>query len=458
VAIRALKRFITDRVDPSVYKSVLAEKKKEKVAVIGAGPAGITAAHCLSLLGYSVTIFEAENMLGGMLVCSLPPYRLPKNIVEKEIKSLMNKNITIDCGCALGKDITLQDLLAQKFKAVFLSIGAHESWRLDLENEDIEGIFPSIQFLKAFNMGGKELARGHVGIIGGGNSAVDAARVALRQKNVTAVSLFYRRTREEMPAYEEEIEAALEEGVRIETLISPVKIHVRQEEIEAAIREGVELETLVTPIKIYAKEGHLVGIECIKNRLGEVDATGRHKPVPVPGSKFKVELDTLIVAIGEKPRSEFLTSMGLEIDKGGRIKVNHKTLETSLKGVFAGGDLVTGPNTVIDAIASGKKAAQSIDRFLRNQQLTKPAMPKLPSTFIEPAVIDESEAETANRAEPAVLPPSERIKNFREVTMVLSEDQARSECRRCLRCDLSFTRKESIDQPSNVAMGGAQHD
>lgn len=458
VAIRALKRFVTDRVDPSAYKPVLAEKKKEKVAVIGAGPAGITAAHCLSLLGYSVTIFEAENMLGGMLVCSLPPYRLPKNIVEKEIKSLMNKNITIDCGCALGKDITLQDLLAQKFGAVFLSIGAHESWRLDLENEDIEGIFPSIQFLKAFNMGGKELARGHVGIIGGGNSAVDAARVALRQKDVTAVSLFYRRTREEMPAYEEEIEAALEEGVRIETLISPVKIHVRQEEIEAAIREGVELETLVTPIKIYAKEGHLVGIECIKNRLGEVDATGRHKPVPVPGSEFKVELDTLIVAIGEKPRSEFLTSMGLEIDKGGRTKVNKKTLETSLKGVFAGGDLVTGPNTVIDAIASGKKAAESIDRFLRKQELIKPAVPKLPTVFIEPAEVDEEDVANLTRVEPPSLKPSERTKNFREVTMVISEDQARAECRRCLRCDLEFTRKKSIDQPSNVAMGGAQHD
>ncbi len=168
VAIRALKRFVTDRVDPSVYKPVRARKRKERIAVVGAGPAGITAAHCLSLLGYGVTIFEAEDVPGGMLSCALPAYRLPNDIVVNEIKSLMNKNISIEYNRALGENLTIQDLLANGFKAVFLSIGAHESWRLDLEDEDIEGIFPSIQFLKAFNMSGKELARGHVGIIGGG--------------------------------------------------------------------------------------------------------------------------------------------------------------------------------------------------------------------------------------------------------------------------------------------------
>ena len=458
VAIRALKRFVTDRVDPSVYKPVQAKRKKEKVAVIGAGPAGITAAHGLSLKGYRVTVFEAEDRPGGMLTCSLPTYRLPKDIVEKEIESLMNENITIEYGRSLGKDMTLKDLFKKKFKAVFLSMGAHESWRLDLENEDIEGIFPSIEFLKAFNMKGIELARGHVGIIGGGNSAVDAARVALRQKDVTAVSLFYRRTRDEMPAYEEEIEAALEEGVRIETLISPVKIHVRKEEIEAAVREGVELETLVSPIKIYAREGRLVGIECIRNRLGEVDASGRRTPVPVPGSEFRVDLDTLVVAIGEKPKSEFLASMGLEVDKGGRVKVDTKTFETSLKGVFAGGDLVTGPNTVIDAIAAGKKAAESIDRYLSGQELTKPAVPKLPSTYIEPAVIEESSEQTAARAVPPSLPPSARVKNFHEIEMALPEDQARSECRRCLRCDLEFTATRSEETAARAATAGAQHD
>lgn len=457
IGIRAIKRFVTDRVDPSAYRPKPAKNKGKEVAVIGAGPAGLTAAHNLSVLGYKVTVFEAEQVPGGMLSCSLPAYRLPRDIVEKEIQTLLNGNIKIKYGRKLGKDMSLQDLLSKKFSAVFLSIGAHESWRLDLENEDIEGIYPSIQFLKAFNLRGEQLARGHVGIIGGGNSAVDAARVALRQKDVTSVSLFYRRTREEMPAYEEEIDAALEEGVRIETLISPVKIHVRQEEIDAALKEGVELETLVTPVKIYSKEGHVVGIECIKNRLGEVDATGRRKPVPISGSEFKVELDTLIVAIGEKPQSEFLSAMGLAMDKGGRIKVNPKTFETSLKGVFAGGDLVTGPNTVIDAIASGKKAAQCMDRYLQNQPLVVPAVPKLPGVFIEPAGIDDTEAQTATRAEPAVLPPVERLKNFREVTLVLTEEQARSECRRCLRCDLEFTRTKSAEKPAAAAIGGGKN-
>jgi len=455
VSIRALKRFVTDRVKPSVYKPALARKKKRKVAVIGAGPAGITAAHCLSLQGYGVTIFEAENQPGGMLSCSLPAYRLPRDIVEKEIKSLLNKNISIEYGRALGKDISIHDLFVDKYDAVFLAFGAHESMRLDLANEDVGGIYPSIQFLKAFNMRGEELARGHVGVIGGGNSAVDAARVALRQKDVTGVSLFYRRTREEMPAYEEEIEAALEEGVRIETLISPVKILVRQEEIEAAIREGVELETLVSPIKIHSRKGRLVDIECIRNRLGDVDATGRHRPVPVPGSEFKVKLDTLIVAVGEKPKSEFLASMGLELDGGGRIKTDARTLATSLRGVFAGGDLVTGPNTVIDAIAAGKKAAQSIDLYLRNEQLLEPAAPKLPTVFIEPAEVAETETKASTRAVNPSLTPPERVKNFREVEMVLPENSARLECRRCLRCDLEFTREKSADQLAKAVMEGA---
>ena len=455
VAIRALKRFVTDRVKPSVYKPVPAKKKRQKVAVIGAGPAGITAAHRLSLLGYGVTIFEAEDRPGGMLTCSLPAYRLPQDIVDKEIKTLVNKNIKIEYGRVLGKDITIHDLFVDKYDAVFLAFGAHESMRLDLKHEDVDGIYPSIQFLKAFNMRGEELARGHVGVIGGGNSAVDAARVALRQKDVASVSLFYRRTREEMPAYEEEVEAALEEGVRIETLISPVKILVRQEEIEAAVREGVELETLVSPIKIHSRKGHLVDIECIRNQLGDVDATGRHKPVPIPGSEFKVKLDTLIVAIGEKPKSEFLAGLGLEIDKSGRIKVNPKTLATNLRGVFAGGDLVTGPNTVIDAIAAGKKAAESIDLYLQKKPLIKPARPKLPDVYIEPASGDESESITRVRAVNPALTPTERVKNFREVEMSLPENSARAESRRCLRCDLAFTEEKSAAMPGQAAMEGA---
>lgn len=442
IAIRPLKRFITDRVNPSVYKPSINKngtKLTGKVAIVGAGPAGLTAAHCLSLLGHKVTIFDSEDKPGGMLVSSLPAYRLPKKIVENEIASLMNEHITLQNGLTLGKDMNLKALMTDGFKAVFLAMGAHESWPLDLEGENVEGVYPSIKFLKAYNMRSKQLARGHVGIVGGGNSAVDAARVALRQKEVTSVTLLYRRTRDEMPAYEEEVEAALEEGVKIETLVSPVKIHVRQEEIEAAIREGVELETLVSPIRIYSREGRLTAIECIRNRLGEPDVTGRRKPVTVPGTEFKLTLDTLIVAIGERPQSQCLSSMGLEIDKGGRVKVNPHTLETNIKGVFAGGDLVTGPNTVIDAIAAGKKASRIIDRYLRGEPLAESPGLKLPAVFVEPAAVSDEEMESAIRAVPPALPVKARKKNFNEVEASLSEEQARREARRCLRCDIAFT-------------------
>ena len=446
IAVRAMKRFVTDRVDPSVYRPEVhaaTNGPPKKVAVVGAGPAGLTAAHELSLLGYKVTVFEAEQEAGGMLACSLPAYRLPRRIVREEIKTLMNENITLEHGVVLGRDTTIERLFADGFQAVFLALGAHKSWRLELEGEDVDGVYPSMPFLKAFNLRGEQLARGHVGIVGGGNSAVDAARVALRQKDVTSVTLLYRRTRDEMPAYEEEVEAALEEGVTIETLVSPVKIHVRQEEIEAAIREGVELETLVSPIRIYSREGRLVGIECVRNRLGELDASGRRRPIPVSGTEFALSLDTLIVAIGERPESEALASMGVAVDKAGRVTIDPKTLATSRAGVFAGGDLVTGPNTVIDAIAAGKKAARVVDRYLRGEPVADSPDPKLPTVFLEPAVVDDEELENATRAVPPVRPVEERRKNFKEVEMTLSEDQARAEARRCLRCDLAFTQEQA---------------
>ena len=442
IAIRALKRFVVDRVDPSVYMPVRTAgrgKDAPAVAIVGAGPCGLSAAHYLSLSGYRVTVFDAEKEAGGMLVSSLPAYRLPQHIVRREIETLIDNNITLKCQTLLGRDIALDSLFADGFKAVFLAIGAHQSWRLDLEGEDVEGVHPSMDFLKAFNLKGEELAQGHVGIIGGGNSAVDAARVALRQQKVEKVTLFYRRTRGEMPAYEEEIEAALEEGITIETLVSPVKIYVRQEEIEAALNEGVELETLVSPVKIHSKEGRLVGIECIRNRLADVDSSGRRTPVPVPGTEFHVSLETLIVAIGERPESDCLASEGVELDKGGRLQVDAETLRTNREGVFGGGDLATGPNTVVDAIAAGKKAAGIIDRYFCGRNLREVPRIRLPEVFMEPPEVDDKERETAVRVEPAALPVESRKKNFAEVEMTLSIEQATAEARRCLRCDLEFT-------------------
>jgi len=458
IAVRALKRFVTDRVDPSVYHPEVRSTngQAKKVAVVGAGPAGLAAAHGLSLLGHKVTVLEALPESGGMLACSLPAYRLPREIVRGEIRTLLNENIAVRHGVELGRDVALRELLAEGFQAVFLALGAHESWRLGLEGEDVAGVYPSMEFLKAFNLRGAELARGHVGIVGGGNSAVDAARVALRQKEVTSVTLLYRRTRDEMPAYEEEVEAALEEGVTIETLVSPVKIRVRQEEIETALREGVALETLVSPIRICTSEGRLVGIECIRNRLGELDASGRRKPVPVPGTEFTLQFDTLVVAIGERPQTDGLAGMGLELDKGGRVKVDPKTLATSVPGVFAGGDLVTGPNTVIDAIAAGKKAARMIDRYLRGEPLAEPPGLKLPTVFLEPAAVGDEELERATRAVPAVLPVKQRRKNFHEIERPLSVAQVTAEARRCLRCDLAFTQGQAPACAASAVPGEQQ--
>ncbi len=438
IAIRALKRFITDRIDPAAYVPAKEPEQKssgKKVAVVGAGPAGLSAAHSLSLLGHKVTVFEADQKPGGMLTSCIPSYRLPRDIVEREIQALMDENISFCYRTVLGRDITIDHLFADGFNAVFLAMGADKSQQLGLEGETIHGVYTSMEFLKAFNLRGEELAGGHVGIIGGGNSAVDAARVATRQENVESVTLFYRRRDQEMPAYAEEVEAALEEGIKLETMVSPVRIRY----IETAVKEGVQVETGVTAIKIHSHEGRLVSIECIRNEPGPIDASGRRRPVAIPGSGFRVSLNTLIVAIGESPDSDCLVSMGVKVDKKGRVAVDARTFQTSRDGVFAGGDLITGPYTVVDALATGKKAAGSIDRYLRGKSMKEERRAVLPDVYVTPPAISPEEFEEAERVEPLVLPAKAREKNFAEVEMALTVTQAIEEARRCLRCDLEFT-------------------
>ena len=450
IAIRALKRFITDRVDPSVYtpRTMGAGQATGPVAVIGAGPAGLSAAHHLSLRGCKVTLVDANDEPGGMLVSCIPTYRLPIDLLRKEIKSLLqDDNITMRADTVMGRDLTIADLFNEGFQAVFLATGADKSQRLGLGEENIDGVYSSMQFLKDFNLKGRELAKGHVGIIGGGNSAVDAARVAIRQKNVKSVTLFYRRTVQDMPAYAEEVEAAREEGIMLETLISPVKVRY----IEAAKAEGVKVETFVEPVKIDVRNGHLADIRCVRNNMGDFDASGRRRPTPIPDSEFTIHLDTLIVAIGEIPDSAHLASMGLEVDRRGRIKVVADTLATSRKGVFAGGDLVTGPNTVVGAIAAGKQAAEEIDRYLRGAETSGAPKARLPSAYVQPAARDDAvEYEEVPRAEPPALPAQLRKKSFAEVELPLSLEEAHREARRCLRCDLEFTQCKAEDEPESV--------
>lgn len=432
VAIRALKRFITDKIDPSVFQPTRAlEKKTDKVAVIGAGPAGLTASHYLSLLGYQVTIFEADSEPGGMMFSCIPAYRLPREVLTKEIDAILDENVTLKCNHELGKDITIEKLFADGFKAVFVAVGAQKGRRLRLENEESEGVFPSIEFLKAYNIHGKQLAKGRVGVVGGGNSAVDAARTALRQKDVKSVTLLYRRTREEMPAFAEEIDAAGEEAIKF--------------------------ETLVTPVRILTDKGRLTGIECIRNRLGEIDYSGRRKPIPIPNSEFILPLDTLVVAISEQPDVDSISPSGepgLKIEDDGTLYADKDHLSCSRPGVFAGGDVVTGPNTVVDAIAAGKKVAVMIDRYIRGEELRQPEQAKVPQNYVEPLEISEEELSQLRRAEPPHVSIEQRTSSFVEVEMALPEDDAKCEAMRCLRCDLEFTQpkeKELTEQENETA-------
>ena len=434
VAVRALKRFVTDRVDPMSFVPVRTPSPgaaDHPVAVVGSGPAGLSAAHYLSLMGYKVTVFEADPEPGGMLFSTIPSYRLPREVMKREIASLLDENITLKCNTALGRDVTLDALLEQGFQAVFVALGAHKSLRLGLPGEDAAGVHPSISFLKAFNQRGERLARGRVGVIGGGNSAVDAARVALRQPGVESVTIFYRRTLHEMPAFEEEVEASLQEGVNIEPLASPVRI--------------------------LTKDNRLIGIECVKNSLGALDESGRRRPVPVAGSEYIVPLDTLIVAISEGSDTDCIAVAGanrIEVTRGGTVQVDAETLATNRPGVFAGGDVVTGPNTVIGAIAAGKRAAAVIDRYLRGEELARPHQPVLPRVYVEP-LIPEGDGTPASRAATPRLAIPARRRSFAEVEAALSAADATREARRCLRCDLAFTEHHPGDQAAARTGGGA---
>ncbi len=416
IAVRTLKRFVVDRVSANTYAPEVkpAAPDAPKIAVVGAGPSGLTAAYYLGVMGYPVTVFEREDQAGGMLAGAIPEYRLSRSQLRYEIDRMLVSNVELRYNQALGRDFTLDDLLTrQGFKAVYIATGAHHSRRMGTPGEDChEGVIPGIEFLKAYNLHGREMGRGRVGVIGGGNSAIDAARVALRQKRVEKVTVFYRRTQAEMPAYREEIDAAEE--------------------------EGIEIRTLVAPVEVLSKDGKLAGIKLVNCKLGDTDASGRRQPVPIPDTEHIVELDTLIVAISEQPETDGMT--GLDLNRDGTLRINRESLMTNRPGVFAGGDVVTGPNSVVDAIAAGKKAALMISNYVSGRLLRTLPKVRLPDFYIEPVQTrEEDEGEGAHRVEPPLLTVSKRRKNFAEVELCISEEQARCEAGRCLRCDLEFT-------------------
>lgn len=314
-------------------------KNREKIAIVGSGPAGLTAACELARRGYQVTVFESSSGPGGMLRECMPSYRLPREVLEAETERIRRLGVEIRTGVTIGRDLTLGDLAHKGYKAVFIATGAHKSRKLRMEGTELRSVIHALDFLRRINLGERVEIRERVGVIGGGNVAMDAARTALRL-GAKEVSILYRRSREEMPA--------------------------NPWEVKEAERKGVKVSFLVSPRKILGKDGRVTAIECTRMELGEPDETGRRRPIPIEGSDFTTELDTIILAIGETPDLSFLPEE-IEVSEENTILVDPVTMETNLPGVFAGGDVVSGPATVIEAIVAGKRAVLSIDRYLKGE-------------------------------------------------------------------------------------------
>ncbi|MBI5602469.1 MAG: FAD-dependent oxidoreductase [Deltaproteobacteria bacterium] len=408
VAIRDLKRFVADyeRNQEPVRLPLVEGKKPRKIAVVGSGPAGLTCAYYLTLQGYSVEVFEALPVAGGMLTVGIPTYRLPKEVVAREIKAIEGLGVRIHLNAPIGPDHTLADLKEKGFEAVFIGVGAHQGIRLGLEGEDLEGVVAGVDFLRRTALGQQKSLGKKIAVIGGGNVAIDSVRTALRMGAEEAMVL-YRRTREEMPAYEEEIEEALEEGVSIHYLTAPMKF-------------------------IGDEGGKLKAIECLKMELGDPDASGRRRPVPIEGSLFTIPVDGVITAVSQQPEMEKLKlPAGVKVSPFGTLEVDPVTFQTDLPWVFAGGDAVSGPKTVIEAIAAGKEAALSIDRFLQGKDLAADR-----EKIFEPARPDIQGIAKSPRCKPRRTDPNRRRTRFEEVVQVMTEEEARTEAARCLACGI----------------------
>jgi NADPH-dependent glutamate synthase beta subunit-like oxidoreductase len=336
IPIRLLKRFVAEYDRQNEKKTRrLSKRRPGRVLIIGSGPAGLAAANDLSLLGYGATIFEALPVFGGMLAVGIPAYRLPRDILRVEIDGIRQLGVEMEANHPFYFDGDSRKYRKLGFDAVFLSIGAHRSQRLNVPGETFPGVLPGVEFLRDLNLGKRIKIGRRVVVIGGGNVAIDAARSAFRL-GAESVEIYYRRSREEMPAY--------------------------PEEVEEAIREGVRIHFLSSPVKIIGKGGKAIGMESVRMELRGLDGTGRKKPVPVERSNFKVRANAIIAAVGQRVDRKSIE--GLETHADGTVRVDPGTGQTSMKGVFAGGDVATGPGMAIDAIAAGKKGAVSMHEYL----------------------------------------------------------------------------------------------
>jgi heterodisulfide reductase subunit A-like polyferredoxin len=417
VAIRDLKRLAADQYDPRQIEVDCLPPREEKVAIIGSGPAGLSAAYHLARQGVRSTIFEAQSEAGGMLRVGIPAHRLPRNILDQEIEIVTNLGVEIKTNTPLGPDMTIDDLFNEGFKAVYLALGAHSGIELGIPGEKVVGVRQGVDFLREVNLTGKVHVGEKVAIIGGGNVAIDVSRSAVRL-GAKEVSIIYRRTRAEMPAWEEEIEAAESEGVKISYLAAPQEV--------------------------LTQDGRVVGLRCIRMKLGEPDSSGRRRPVPVPNSEYDIDIDQLIPAIGQRPNLSAIENVtGIKFSRWGTTEVDPISYATDREGIFAGGDLQTGPSTAIAAIAAGREASESIVRYFDGRDMTEGRKPVVNENPIYRPISDD-EPKMA-RAKMLELPVEKRAGNFEEVELGYEETSGKAEATRCLNCSYCSECLQCVD-------------
>ncbi|RJQ04648.1 MAG: FAD-dependent oxidoreductase [Bacillota bacterium] len=429
VAINGVKRFLSDWEVKNNLTPAPPEGKKsgKSVAVVGSGPAGLSAAYYLLAMGHAVTVFEKDEKPGGLLRHAIPRYRLPEEVLDRELERLKTMGVKFRTGQELGRDFTLASLRKEGFNSVLLAIGAGSEVSLDVPGEDCPGVHTALSFLGAVSHGQAPPVGTGVIVIGGGNAAIDAARTAVRlgAKNVSVV---YRRSRAEMPASIQEIEAAEREGVKFTFLASPVAV---------------------------IGTGKVTGVKFVRNELSsDVDASGRRRPVPVPGSEYDVSADTVVVAIGQTvDLGSFDPKERQELAAGHRVKAGEWG-ETALKGVFAAGDFVTGPASFVEAVAGGRRAARAVDAFVRGQALPEPEF-RMPA-HEDP--LDLSHYDASPRHQMPELDVAGRTRSFAEVEKGFGEAEARAEAARCLHCSICMECGECVRACEAVAVDHCQRD
>jgi NADPH-dependent glutamate synthase beta subunit-like oxidoreductase len=427
ISIKFLKAFAAERaLSDRHYRNPAKEPDKgRRVAVVGAGPGGMTAAYYLALKGYAVTVFEALPVAGGMMMLGIPRYRLPREVIDREVAMLEELGVEFRFNTRYGRDIALAGLKAAGFDALFLAIGAHHSFKLNIPGETgFPQVIEAVDLLRRVALGDRRIPGKLAVVVGGGNVAIDAARTCLRLGS-EEVTIAYRRTRAEMPADIEEVEQAED--------------------------EGIHMSFLTIPKAVIGTDGRLTGLECIRATLVKKDDSERLFPVPVEGSDFIIAADTVVSAIGQRIDLECVNDLkGLTWTRRQTIQANTVSMETSIPGVFAGGDAVTGPATVVEAIGAGKRAAEAIDRFLSG--IPQPKMPPVPvrRRRVEWLEVPASTKMTLRRPQMPLLNLERRRTTFQQVELGYTENVVREEARRCLRCDICLRCGKCVEVCRNM--------